>query len=483
MINPDSQDKSFFSTNQDAEEVQRILDRIDENLALRQALRDSGEITTGVKLSIPALPSLDRVNNLIHWLMMSTAPLHPSAGVRGMRGIYLRFLNLPFRIFGKMEINFNQRLRDLLGELSAFLHVSREQGNLLRSMVLNLEDELEENEDVIQNLQKINKSLQEKISEFYELDESREIKIAELTNGIHDLEGQVETKMGGLTDHIQDLERQGESKITDLTYHIQDLERQRESKITDLSDHIQELERQGESKITDLTDHIHNLERWLEAQDARMRGSEDWIRLVGTELQDVAREVRTLKGQNTAQLTPLRITRPREFAQKIQNMDGELKVNVGSGHKALIGYINIDFRDLPEVDIACDATAMPFAPNSLLEIASSHLVEHYREYEFKTRLLPYWFSLIKPGGSIRIICPNWQAMLDQLHSGKMSASQFKLLTFGGQDYDGDDHYAMYTPDTLTALLDETGFKEIRILAVDRDNGGCPEMELIAAKPA
>jgi hypothetical protein len=48
-----------------------------------------------------------------------------------------------------------------------------------------------------------------------------------------------------------------------------------------------------------------------------------------------------------------------------------------------------------------------------------------------------------------------------------------------QDYEGDDHFAMYTAATLDAALRDAGFSEVQVLARDRMNGLCPEMELVA----
>lgn len=83
---------------------------------------------------------------------------------------------------------------------------------------------------------------------------------------------------------------------------------------------------------------------------------------------------------------------------------------------------------------------------------------------------------------MRIVCPNWSAMIERLNDGRMSLEEFRLLTFGAQDYEGDDHFAMYTPETLSEILRTVGFVDIEILALDRMNGICPEMEIVARRP-
>ena len=174
-----------------------------------------------------------------------------------------------------------------------------------------------------------------------------------------------------------------------------------------------------------------------------------------------------------------RIVDPVAYEQRVAAMGNSIRVNLGCGEKPLPEYINIDARELPEVDIIADARNIPFAKESLLEIASAHLVEHFREHQLRTRILSYWKSLLQPDGFVRIICPNWEVMLHMLQKGEMTLPEFKLLTFGGQDYVGDDHFAMYTPETLRQLLTECSFGSIEIVIESRMNGLCPEMEIIA----
>ena len=76
---------------------------------------------------------------------------------------------------------------------------------------------------------------------------------------------------------------------------------------------------------------------------------------------------------------------------------------------------------------------------------------------------------------------HWEAMLRKLQAGEMTFAFFKEITFGSQEYEGNDHFSIYTPATLSGLLREHGFPKVDVLVTDRDNGGCPEMELVATK--
>lgn len=204
----------------------------------------------------------------------------------------------------------------------------------------------------------------------------------------------------------------------------------------------------------------------------------DWITVLQRKYQGVSLEARELTERDAAVPEP-RIVDPEAFARRIAEMGSTIRVNVGCGEKPLDGYVNVDTRALPGVDVLADAHRLPFEPGTLDELASEHLVEHFREHHARSRLLPYWKSLVRPTGRVRIVCPNWAAMLERLQNGRMTLHEFKLVTFGWQDYENDDHFAMYTPETLRELLADVGFGRVEVVATDRMNGMCPEMELVA----
>jgi predicted SAM-dependent methyltransferase len=92
----------------------------------------------------------------------------------------------------------------------------------------------------------------------------------------------------------------------------------------------------------------------------------------------------------------------------------------------------VDFRNLPGLDVVADVRKLPFDRGSVDEIMSAHLIEHFRERQFEAVVLPYWRSLLKIGGTLRIICPNWQALIEEYAGGRLSLEDFKLATFGLQ---------------------------------------------------
>lgn len=154
-----------------------------------------------------------------------------------------------------------------------------------------------------------------------------------------------------------------------------------------------------------------------------------------------------------------------------------LKLNLGCGHVPLVGYVNVDRRDLPGVDIIADAGNIPVAPDSVQEIASFHLLEHFSEEELRRRLLPYWRTLLVPGGRFRAVVPDGEAMLASMASKAYPFEEFREVVFGAQDYDGDFHHNLFTPDSLRRLIEEAGFRDVNVPIKGRRNGKCFEFEI------
>jgi SAM-dependent methyltransferase len=168
---------------------------------------------------------------------------------------------------------------------------------------------------------------------------------------------------------------------------------------------------------------------------------------------------------------------------KIDEMGGELRLNLGSGAFALDGFLNVDVREIAGVvDVVADLGHLPFGPDSVAEIFSSHVLEHFPEEELVRRLIPYWVSLLRPGGVFRAVVPDAETMLQEWAAGRMSFDDLRLVTFGDQEYDGDFHFTMFTPASLTAHLAQAGLEDIELIACGRPNGKCYEMELVGRRP-
>ena len=180
-----------------------------------------------------------------------------------------------------------------------------------------------------------------------------------------------------------------------------------------------------------------------------------------------------------AKLEP-RVLNPEKIAAA--RAAGALQLNIGCGHITLPDHVNVDMRELPGVDVLAEAGDLPFEGGSVNTIASAHLLEHFPQETLRRRLLPHWFGLLREGGTFRAVTPDAAAMLAGAGAGTYSFEDFREVVFGAQDYAGDYHYNLLTPDSLRGLLEEAGFCDVAVPVAGRRNGKCFEFEITARRP-
>lgn len=216
---------------------------------------------------------------------------------------------------------------------------------------------------------------------------------------------------------------------------------------------------------------------WRAVSQANRNVGELWSRLEFVR-KEIMYEMRFAPGGTSAarERTPPRVVAADKVEAARKN---GLKLNLGCGHVPLDGYVNVDQRELPGVDVVADAGDLPFEPGSVQEVFSAHVLEHFPQEQLR-RLLPYWRSLIRPAGTFRAVVPDGEAMLAGIAARTVPFEHFRMVLFGAQEYEGDFHYNLLTPDSLSGLLTEAGFSEPRITARGRQNDICLEFEIEAA---
>lgn len=150
-----------------------------------------------------------------------------------------------------------------------------------------------------------------------------------------------------------------------------------------------------------------------------------------------------------------------------------MKLEIGCGKKPRKGYATCDIRDLPSVDYVCSADALPFDDNSIDEVYSRHVVEHFTLKEF-LKVFQEWNRVLKVGGQVYIICPNVLWHLKQVLEGghesfytKTSGQNARYWglgsLFGRQQDAYDVHKFGYYFELLRDILAEIGFAPIEDL--------------------
>ena len=140
----------------------------------------------------------------------------------------------------------------------------------------------------------------------------------------------------------------------------------------------------------------------------------------------------------------------------------KVRLNLGCGPVKEQGYINIDLHD-ESADVHMDVTALEYDDNSVDEIYSSHLLEHFGFMEVPA-VLREWARVLKPSGLLKMNLPNLEWCLKNwLEQPEDKRWGYPLKTiFGNQSNPGEYHKTGFSKDSLNKLLSAAGFVDISI---------------------
>jgi uncharacterized protein YceH (UPF0502 family) len=241
-----------------------------------------------------------------------------------------------------------------------------------------------------------------------------------------------------------------------------------------LHEAIQHAAAELEARLAPLAERLGPLEARIGSFESEVRARVEFVR----------REILfALSNGGNAQAVPAAGVPPRvRSPEKLAEINAcGLRLNLGCGHIPLERYVNVDRRDLPGVDIIADPGDIPLPAGSVREIFSVHMLQHFPQEELRRRLLHYWRDLLAEGGQFRAVVPDGAAMLAGLAARSYPFADFREVLFGVQDCGGDLNYNLFTPQSLTVLLEEAGFKAIEVPFTGRRNGKCFEFEIVGFK--
>lgn len=158
------------------------------------------------------------------------------------------------------------------------------------------------------------------------------------------------------------------------------------------------------------------------------------------------------------------------------------RLNLGCGHIPLDDYLNVDMRELPGVDVVAGVDDLPFDEGTVDEIFSAHVLEHFAEDQLTRDLLPYWFRMLRPGGTFRAVVPDAVSMIDGFTEGDIPFEDLRAVLYGGQEYEGDFHFTMFSAESMTRLLSDAGFVDVVVEDQGRRNDIALELQIAARRP-
>ena len=94
----------------------------------------------------------------------------------------------------------------------------------------------------------------------------------------------------------------------------------------------------------------------------------------------------------------------KEALAVIQKED-RLRLNIGCDRSEIAGFVGVDFNPDVDPDILAEADDLHMiADNSVDEIYASHMLEHL---PYGNTALQEWLRVLKPGGMLTVIVPDW----------------------------------------------------------------------------
>jgi len=145
--------------------------------------------------------------------------------------------------------------------------------------------------------------------------------------------------------------------------------------------------------------------------------------------------------------------------------EGPIKLDICGGEFPYgNGFLNVDIRPLPQVDIIADITkGLQFANNTVDEILSCGTLEHFY-IPTVIDVLKEMRRILKPGGKLTIGVPNLKTILGDFSQGEMDFQLFNQYIYGSVQDDLNPynvHRSLWDNDRMVAAMTQAGFKDVR----------------------
>jgi SAM-dependent methyltransferase len=161
------------------------------------------------------------------------------------------------------------------------------------------------------------------------------------------------------------------------------------------------------------------------------------------------------------------------------------------------GYLNVDIRQLPHVDIVVDVSKpLPIDSESIDEILAESILEHIPHnlenilYDLRMSqtisVLREWHRILKVGGRLVLKIPNFEAIANHYVQKKIGICDLIGYVCGGGTYNENYHHAIFDCGIIGSCLRAARFTDVQFVdphkyknPLDRENSW--EMGVIATK--
>ena len=141
------------------------------------------------------------------------------------------------------------------------------------------------------------------------------------------------------------------------------------------------------------------------------------------------------------------------------------------------GYVHVD----PMAEGSAPADQLPAEAGTLAEVVVANALEQYTEAEVGRRLLPYWASLLRPGGRLTLIADDVDAAADRFRDGQIGIDELAALILG---QGGPARRSAFSADRLGRYVAEAGLVDVSVIERrQRPEAVAYAFELSASRPA
>jgi len=105
------------------------------------------------------------------------------------------------------------------------------------------------------------------------------------------------------------------------------------------------------------------------------------------------------------------------------------RLELGAGHKPQPGYIHMDAKKLPHMELVGDIRRIPMPDFSFDEVYAHWVLEHFAYQEIPD-VLKEWRRVLKVGGLLHLVTNNGAAHLKAFREGIINIHELNWMLFG-----------------------------------------------------
>lgn len=137
-----------------------------------------------------------------------------------------------------------------------------------------------------------------------------------------------------------------------------------------------------------------------------------------------------------------------------------IRLHVGCGNVHLPGFVNVDCRETPAVDLVMDCGTLPgWKDGSVDLIYACHVLDQFSRHAYMD-VLRLWCGKLKSGGVLRLSCVDFDAVVSR-YASTSDLTELIGLLHARQDYPTNVRKMSWNRDTLTADMEAAGLTDVR----------------------